>query len=95
MAVISISNLAGEDLILVSSGPRKLPSLEMSINSTELNPREMLVKVKKNDQWIDIFDLKSGDLIGSRSISSNNNFLFEALIGKLTGNYKKLMNLRY
>ena len=33
--------------------------------------------VTKNDpNFVDIFDLKSGDLIGSRSISPNNNFLF-------------------
>ena len=40
----------------------------------------MVVKVTKDDpDFVDIFDLKSGDLIGSRSISSNNNFLVPRL----------------
>ena len=89
--VISINNLAGEDLILVSSGSKKATIIgNVGINSTELNPREMLVKVKKNDpNLVDIFDLKSGDLIGSRSISSNNNFLFRGFDWQIDGQLQK------
>ena len=57
--VISIDNLAGEDLILVSSGSKKATIIgNVGITSQELNPREMVVKVTKDDpDFVDIFDL--------------------------------------
>ena len=76
--IVSISNLAGEDLIILSSGTRK-PSLIGEVNSVsqDLNPREMIVRIHASDpQSVDIFDKVSGDLLGSRKISSSNNFLF-------------------
>jgi len=89
--VISINNLAGEDLILVSSGSKKA-TLIGNVNSKEqdLNPREMILKIKKNDSnLIDIFDLKSGDLLGSRFISANNNFLFRDFAWSIDGQLEK------
>ena len=45
--------------------------------SQELNPREMTAKVHKdNENLIEIFDTKSGDLLGSRELSNKQNFLF-------------------
>ena len=81
--VISIDNLAGEDLILVSSGSKKATIIgNVGISSQELNPREMVVKVTKNDpNFVDIFDLKSGDLIGSDLLVLTTIFSSEALIG--------------
>ena len=76
--IISVSGLNGEDLILVSSGTSK-PTIIGNVDekSQELNPREMTAKVNKdNENLIEIFDTKSGDLLGSRELSNQNNFLF-------------------
>jgi len=76
--IISVSGLNGEDLILVSSGTSK-PTIigNMDEKSQELNPREMTARVNKdNESLIEIFDTKSGDLLGSRELSNQNNFLF-------------------
>ena len=76
--IVSISGLDGEDLILVSSGTRK-PTVIGSVDakSQELDPREMTARVHKNNEnLIEIFDTKSGDLLGSRELSNKNNFLF-------------------
>ena len=49
----------------------------MEEKSQELNPREMTAKVHKdNENLIEIFDTKSGDLLGSRELSNKQNFLF-------------------
>ena len=76
--IISVSGLNGEDLILVSSGTSK-PTIIGNVDeiSQELNPREMTAKVNEdNENLIEIFDTKSGDLLGSRELSNKNNFLF-------------------
>ena len=71
--------MSGEDLLVVSTGSSK-PVLigQVEAISQELNPREMVLKVKADDpKLVDIFDRKSGDLLGSRTVSSENNFLFQ------------------
>lgn len=76
--IVSIENMSGEDLIIISNGTRK-PTLigEVKFLNQELNPREMTAKVDIVDSGlINIFDKTSGDLLGSRRISSSNNFLF-------------------
>ena len=76
--MISVSGLKGEDLILVSSGTSK-PTIIGNVDeiSQELNPREMTAKVnEENENLIEIFDTKSGDLLGSRELSNKSNFLF-------------------
>jgi flagellar hook-associated protein 1 FlgK len=76
--VVSIEGMSGEDLIILSTGDRK-PSVigEVKAVSQELNPREMTVKVNSsNPRIIDVLDTKSGDFLGSRTLSSSNNFLF-------------------
>jgi flagellar hook-associated protein 1 FlgK len=76
--IVSISGLDGEDLILVSSGTRK-PTVIGSVDakSQELDSRDMTARVHKNNEnLIEIFDTKSGDLLGSRELSNKNNFLF-------------------
>ena len=76
--IISVSGLNGEDLILASAGTRKATVIgSMEGKSQELNPREMTAKVHKdNKNLIEIFDTKSGDLLGSRELSNKQNFLF-------------------
>lgn len=89
-AIMSVSNLNGEDLILVSSGTRK-PTIIGSVESKaiELNPREMTLKVNAlNDDLIEIFDTKSGDLLGSRKLASSNDFLFRNFDWLVDGNLK-------
>ena len=85
--VVSIEGMSGEDLIILSTGDRK-PSVigEVKAFTQELNPREMTVKVNSsNPETVDIFDTKSGDLLGSRTISSSNNFLFRDFDWVLNG----------
>ena len=76
--IISVSGLKGEDLILVSAGTSKATITgTVSAKSQELNPREMTARVHKDDKnLIEIFDTKSGDLLGSRELSDKMNFLF-------------------
>ena len=76
--IISVSGLNGEDLIFVSSGNSKAKIIGTVEEKTqELNPREMTAKVHKdNENLIEIFDTKSGDLLGSRELSNKQNFLF-------------------
>ena len=76
--IISVSGLNGEDLIIVSGGTTK-PTITGSIDvkAHELNSREMTAKVSNNNEkLIEIFDTSSGDLLGSRELKTNNNFLF-------------------
>ena len=85
--VVSIEGMSGEDLIILSTGDRK-PSVigEVKAFTQELNPREMTVKVNSlNPKTVDLFDTKSGDLLGSRTISSSNNFLFRDFDWVLNG----------
>jgi flagellar hook-associated protein 1 FlgK len=86
--VISISGLEGEDLILVSSGTRK-PSIIGNVDTKlqDLNAREMTAKVSLTDaNLVEIFDTKSGDLLGTRNVTSNNNFLFRDFDWVVDGN---------
>ena len=85
--IVSVSGLKGEDLIVVSSGTRK-PTIIGKVNavSQELNAREMTAKVDAvNPKLVNIFDTRSGDLLGSRSIGGDNNFLFRDFDWKLDG----------
>ena len=94
--IVSISGLNGEDLIIVSSGTRK-PTFIGSVDAKvpELNPREMTAKVHKdNENLIEIFDTKSGDLLGSRELSNKNNFLFRGFDWIIDGDLKPLDEFR-
>ena len=86
--VISISGLKGEDLILVSSGSRK-PTIIGNVDAkpNDLNSRELTAKVSLTDaNRVEIFDTKSGDLLGARNVTSNNNFLFRDFDWIVDGN---------
>ena len=86
--VISVSQLGGEDLIVIATGSGKVSLLGQSQKDNfELNPRELLAKVSSDDSnTIEIFDLKTDDFIGSRTINSSNNFLFRDFKWQLDGN---------
>ncbi len=89
-AVMSVSGLNGEDLILVSSGTRK-PIIIGSVDSKakDLDPRELTLKVNAlDDDVIEIFDTKSGDLLGSRELASTKDFLFRNFDWLVDGNLK-------
>ena len=52
-----------------------------------MDPRELKAKVSTNDpKQIEIFDMKSGDILGSRKISETNDFLFRDFKWELSGN---------
>jgi flagellar hook-associated protein 1 FlgK len=90
--IVSISGLDGEDLILVSAGTRK-PTVIGSVDakSQELDSREMTARVHKdNENLIEIFDTKSGNLLGSRELSNKNNFLFRGFDWIVDGDLKVL-----
>ena len=86
--IISVSGLNGEDLIFASAGTSKATIIgNVEGKSQELNPREMTAKVHKdNDNLIEIFDTKSGDLLGSRELSNKQNFLFRGFDWLVDGN---------
>jgi len=76
--VISISNLGGEDLIVISTGntkPKLLGSAEAY--NKALKAREITAKFDPVDpNIVELFDSKSGDYLGTRVLSSSNNFFF-------------------
>ena len=86
--VFSINGLDGEDLIVVSAGTGKISLLgDVKTKVNELDPRELKAKVSANDpKQMEIFDMKSGDLLGSRKISETNDFLFRDFKWELSGN---------
>ena len=86
--MFSINGLDGEDLIVVSAGTGKISLLgDVKTKVNELNPRELKATVSANDpKQMEIFDMKSGDLLGSRKISETNDFLFRDFKWELTGN---------
>ena len=86
--VFSINGLDGEDLIVVSAGTGKISLLgDVETKVNELDPRELKAKVSTNDpKQIEIFDMKSGDLLGSRKITETNDFLFRDFKWELSGN---------
>jgi flagellar hook-associated protein 1 FlgK len=86
--VFSINGLDGEDLIVVAAGTGKISLLgEIKTKVNELDPRELKAKVSLNDsKQMEIFDMKSGDLLGSRKINDTNDFLFRDFKWELTGN---------
>ena len=86
--VFSINGLDGEDLIVVSAGTGKISLLgDVETKVNELDPRELKAKVSTNDpKQIEIFDMKSGDLLGSRKINETNDFLFRDFKWELSGN---------
>ena len=86
--VFSINGLDGEDLIVVSAGTGKISLLgDVKTKVNELDPRELKAKVSTNDpKQIEIFDMKSGDLLGSRKINETNDFLFRDFKWELSGN---------
>ena len=79
--------MAGEDLVLISTGTKKPTIIGQVVEEIpKLNEREMIVKIDKSDpDLVEIFDLKSGDLMGSRVIGEGNNFLFRGLNWSVNG----------
>ena len=86
--VFSINGLDGEDLIVVSAGTGKISLLgDVKTKVNELDPRELKAKVSTNDpKQMEIFDMNSGDLLGSRKITETNDFLFRDFKWELSGN---------
>jgi flagellar hook-associated protein 1 FlgK len=86
--VFSLNGLDGEDLIVVAAGNGKISLLgDVKSKVNELDARELTAKVSANDsKQMDIFDIKSGDLLGSRKINDTNDFLFRDFKWELTGN---------
>ncbi len=85
--VFSINGLDGEDLIVVSAGIGKISLLgDVKTKVNELDPRELKAQVSANDpKQMEIFDMKSGDLLGSRKINETNDFLFRDFKWELSG----------
>ena len=85
--VFSINGLSGEDLIVVAAGTGKISLLgDVKSKVNELNPRELMAKVSADDaKQMEIFDMNSGDLLGSRKINETNDFLFRDFKWELNG----------
>ena len=86
--VISVDGLAGEDLIVVAAGTGKISLLgDVKTKVNDLNSRELRATVSATDlKQMEIFDMKSGDFLGSRKISETNDFLFRDFKWELSGN---------
>ena len=86
--VFSINGLDGEDLIVIAAGTGKISLLgDVKTKVNKLDPRELTAKISTSDsKQMEIFDMKSGDLLGSRKISDTNDFLFRDFKWELTGN---------
>ena len=86
--VISVDGLAGEDLIIVAAGTGKISLLgDVKTKVNDLDPRELTAIVSATDpKQMEIFDMKSGDFLGSRKITDTNDFLFRDFKWELTGN---------
>ena len=86
--VISVDGLAGEDLIIVAAGTGKISLLgDVKTKVNDLDPRELTAVVSATDpKQMEIFDMKSGDFLGSRKITDTNDFLFRDFKWELTGN---------
>ena len=81
--VFSINGLSGEDLIVVAAGTGKISLLgDVKSKVNELNPRELMAKVSADDaKQMEIFDMNSGDLLGSRKSMKQMTSYFEILNG--------------
>jgi flagellar hook-associated protein 1 FlgK len=86
--VISVNGLAGEDLIVVAAGTGKISLLgDVKTKVNDLDPRELRAIVSATDsKQMEIFDMESGDFLGSRKISDTNDFLFRDFKWELSGN---------
>ena len=86
--VISVNGLAGEDLIVVAAGTGKISLLgDVKTKVNDLDPRELRAIASATDsKQMEIFDMESGDFLGSRKISDTNDFLFRDFKWELSGN---------
>lgn len=76
--VLSIDGMNGEDLIVLSSGTGKA-SLIGAVDTYQGSKlqREIVARVSDEDQrLVRLYDKASGDYIANRSISTNDNFIF-------------------
>ncbi|NCX58900.1 MAG: hypothetical protein EBW90_10955, partial [Rhodobacteraceae bacterium] len=84
---ISIDGLSGEDLIIISTGNVRPSILGAATSSTHnLNPREISAQVTSDDgRTVVLKDTKTGDYLGSRTLSSTNNFQFRGFDWQFDG----------
>jgi flagellar hook-associated protein 1 FlgK len=84
---ISIDGLSGEDLIVISTGNIRPSVLGAATSSTHnLNPREISAQVTSDDgRTVTLKDSKTGDYLGSRTLSSTNNFQFRGFDWQFDG----------
>ena len=86
--ILSLDGLAGEDLVVLATGSGKV-SLLGSVEEADygLNPRELTAQVSSDNlNKIEILDSKTGDILGSRTLSDSNDFLFRDFNWKFDGN---------
>ena len=76
--VLSIDGMNGEDLIVLSSGTGKASLIGAVDTYQGSKPsREIVARVSDEDQrLVRLYDKESGDYIANRSISTNDNFIF-------------------
>ena len=78
--ILSIDGLRGEDLVFISNGNRNPIALGEAVKATAETTREYsLVASKVDPSSVDIFDLSTGHIVGSRSISEDNSTTFQGL----------------
>ena len=84
---ISIENLSGEDLIVIATGNTR-PSILGAVKSSikNLDSREITASVISDDgKTIELTDTKTGDYLGSRTISGTNAFQYNGFEWQFDG----------
>ena len=84
--VLSIDGMRGEDLIFISQGDRNPTAVGRIFTTSEKALREYSMTVNTADpSRLDIYDLPSGHIVGTRSIVNDNSTFFQGLSLELEG----------
>jgi flagellar hook-associated protein 1 FlgK len=84
--VLSIDGMRGEDLIFISQGDRNPSAVGRVFTTSEKALREYSMTVNTADpSRLDIYDLPSGHIVGTRSIVNDNSTFFQGLSLELEG----------
>ncbi|MDA7438940.1 flagellar hook-associated protein FlgK [Planktomarina temperata] len=84
--VLSIDGMRGEDLIFISQGDRNPTAVGRIFTTSEKALREYSMTVNTADpSKLDIYDLPSGHIVGTRSIVNDNSTFFQGLSLELEG----------
>ena len=76
--IFNVDALAGEDLIIYAKGTGKISLMgDSTVSQSEIDKREITARASiDTSNTMELFDSSSGDYLGTRELSSSNNFFF-------------------